>query len=321
VSKRQKFVLRRAGSALLIAFAAITFSFVLFRALPGDAVSNFSRVPNATPEMVEAIRHQLGIDRPVVVQYGLFLKSLAHGDLGLSYRDQQPVFGTLLQALRNTIPLFIVGAFIAITVGTLVGVTAGYWQGRARDRLMTGTAMLLYAMPIQWLALLLVVWLGRWFPTSGVSDPFLMDTGFWAVASDRLHHIALPAICVALMMFGPFALVARSSQLEALGEDHVLTARAKGYRNRRVVWREAFRSAMLPIVTLSALTLGFAVGGTVLIEGVFSWPGVGQATIRAVSGRDYPMLQGVFLFITLSVVAFNFLGDVLHAVLDPRVAE
>jgi ABC-type dipeptide/oligopeptide/nickel transport system permease component len=154
-----------------------------------------------------------------------------------------------------------------------------------------------------------------------VSDPFLMDTGFWPVAADRLHHIALPAICVALMMFGPFALVARSSQLEALGEDHVLTARAKGYSNRRVVWREAFRSAMLPIVTLSTLTLGFAVGGAVLIEGVFSWPGVGQATIRAVSSRDYPMLQAIFLFITLSVVAFNFLGDVLHAVLDPRVAE
>jgi ABC-type dipeptide/oligopeptide/nickel transport system permease component len=321
MSKRQKFIVRRAGSALLIAFLAISFSFVLFRALPGDAVSNFSRVPNASPEMVDALRHQLGIDKPLLVQYGLYLKNLADGNLGLSFRDQQPVLGTLLRAVRNSLPLLMLGTLIAIFVGTLVGVTAGYGQGTARDRLMTGLAMLLYSMPVQWLALLLVVGLSRWFPSSGVSDPFMLDTGFWPVAADRLHHIALPAVCVALMVFGPFALVARSSQLEALGEDHVLTARAKGYHNRRVVWREAFRSAMLPIITLSTLTLGFAIGGQVLVESVFSWPGVGLATLRAVGARDYPMLQGIFLFITLSVVAFNFLGDVLHSVLDPRVAE
>ena len=210
---------------------------------------------------------------------------------------------------------------VAILVGTLIGVTAAYRQGSARDRVITGAAMVVYSLPVQWVGLLLLVWLARWLPTSGMSDPYLFNAGFWATIQDRALHMVLPSTCVALMLFGSFALVVRSSQLEALGDDHVLTARAKGYRNRRIVWREAFRSAMLPLITLSTLTLGFVVGGTILVETVFSWPGVGLATVQAVSARDYPMLQGIFLIITVSVVGFNFLGDILHSVLDPRVAE
>ena len=217
--------------------------------------------------------------------------------------------------------MVLLGTVVAILVGTWIGVSAAYRQGGTRDRAITGAAMIIYALPVQWLGLLLLVWLARWLPTSGMSDPYLFDAGFVTTLADRLQHMLLPATCVALMLFGSFALVVRSSQLEALGEDHVLTARAKGYANRRIVWREAFRSAMLPLVTLSTLTLGWLIGGVLLVEAVFSWPGVGLATVQAVGARDYPMLQGIFLVITISVVGFNFLGDVLHAVLDPRVAE
>ena len=140
--------------------------------------------------------------------------------------------------------------------------------------------MVIYSLPVQWVGLLLLVWFAGWLPTSGMSDPYLFDAGFLETFVDRARHMILPATCVALMLFGSFALVVRSSQLEALGDDHVLTARAKGYRNRRVVWREAFRSAMLPLVTLSTLTLGWVIAGTILVESVFTWPGVGQATVR-----------------------------------------
>ena len=321
MSKRQRFVLRRAGSALVIAFIAVSFSFVLFRALPGDAVANMSRVPNFTEEAREALRAQFGIDRPLTTQYALYLEQLVRGNLGVSFQTQQPVLKEVWRAIRNTVPMVLLGTVVAILVGTWIGVSAAYRQGGARDRVITGAAMIIYALPVQWLGLLLLVWLARWLPTSGMSDPYLFDAGLLTTLGDRLEHMLLPATCVALMLFGSFALVVRSSQLEALAEDHVLTARAKGYANRRIVWREAFRSAMLPLVTLSTLTLGWLIGGVLLVEAVFSWPGVGLATVQAVSARDYPMLQGLFLVITISVVGFNFLGDVLHAVLDPRVAE
>jgi peptide/nickel transport system permease protein len=321
LSKRQRFILRRAGSALIIAFIAVSFSFVLFRALPGDAVSNMTRVPNVTEATREALRRQFGIDKPLTTQYALYLKQLARGNLGVSYQTQQPVSREVWRAVRNTVPMVLLGTVVAILVGTWIGVSAAYRQGGARDRVITGAAMIIYALPVQWLGLLLLVWLARWLPTSGMSDPYLFDADFLTTLADRLKHMLLPATCVALMLFGSFALVVRSSQLEALADDHVLTARAKGYRNRRVVWREGFRSAMLPLVTLSTLTLGWLIGGVLLVEAVFSWPGVGLATVQSVSARDYPMLQGLFLVITVSVVGFNFLGDVLHAVLDPRVAE
>ncbi len=305
----------------MIAFLAISFSFVLFRALPGDAVTNISRVPNMPPEAREAIRAEFGLDKPLSTQYVLYLKELVQGNLGLSFQTRQPVLGEVLERVRNTIPMVGVGAVVAILVGTLIGVSAAYRQGTVRDRAITGTAMVLYALPVQWLAILLLVAFAGVLPTSGMSDPYLVDPSFWTVLLDRLRHMVLPSAVVTLVIFGSFALVVRSSQLEALGEDHVLTARAKGYGNRRVIWRESFRSALLPLVTLSTLTLGWVIAGGILVETVFSWPGVGLATVQAVGGRDYPMLQGIFLFITLSVVAFNFLGDVLHAVLDPRVVE
>jgi ABC-type dipeptide/oligopeptide/nickel transport system permease component len=321
VSKRQRFILRRAGSALIIAFIAVSFSFVLFRALPGDAASNLSRVPNMTPEAQAAIRAQFGIDKPLGEQYVRYLGQLARGNLGVSFKNQQAVLDNVLHTVRNTVVMVGIGTVAAILIGTLIGVTAAYRQGGARDRVITGAAMVIYSLPVQWVGLLLLVWLAGYLPTAGMSDPYLFDAGLWETFVDRARHMLLPATCVALMLFGGFALVVRSSQLEALGEDYVLTARAKGYGNRRIVWREAFRSAMLPLVTLSTLTLGWVIGGTILVESVFSWPGVGLATVQAVSARDYPMLQGIFLFITLSVVGFNFLGDVLHAVIDPRVAE
>jgi ABC-type dipeptide/oligopeptide/nickel transport system permease component len=321
MSKRQKFILRRAGSAVVIAFITITFSFVLFRALPGDAASNLSRVPNMPKEAQAAIRAQFGIDKPLTTQYLLYLKALAHGQLGVSFQDQQPVLGSVLRTIRNTVVMVGIGTIAAILIGTLIGVTAAYRQGSARDRVITGAAMVIYSLPVQWVGLLLLVWFAGWLPTSGMSDPYLFDAGFLATFADRARHMILPSTCVALMLFGSFALVVRSSQLEALADDHVLTARAKGYRNRRVVWREAFRSAMLPLVTLSTLTLGWVIAGAILVESVFTWPGVGLATVQAVSARDYPMLQGIFLLVTISVVGFNFLGDVLHSVLDPRVAE
>lgn len=321
MSKRQRYMLRRAGVALVIAFVATTFSFVLFRALPGDSVTNMAQSPRMTAEAKSAIRREFGLEKPVLDQYVLYLNQLAHGNMGVSFSSNKAVTRVVFEAAKNTIPMAALGTLMGVVFGTLIGVAAAYRQGTALDRSLTGTSMVLYSMPVQWIGLLLIALLAGALPTTGMSNPYLYDAGFWTTLQDRLTHMLLPSTCVALLLFGSFALVVRSSQLEALSEDHVLTARAKGYGNRRVIWREAFRSAMLPLVSLSTLTLGFLIAGGILVETVFSWPGTGRLVVQSVGARDYPVLQGLFLVITLSVVFFNYLGDILHAVLDPRVAE
>lgn len=318
---RGRFILRRLAVAVGIALVAVVFNFVLFRALPGDAVSNLARVPSAGPQLQAELRRQFGLDDSLPKQFVLYVRELGHGNLGVSFEDQRPVSDKVRTAIGNTLPLVAIGTLLGIALGTVVGVLAAYWQGTWVDRFGTGSAMVLYAFPVQALSLLALVLLAGSLPTAGMRDPFLFDAGFWQTAVDRAEHLLLPASAIALSLFGQFALVVRASMIEVLGDDFVMTARAKGYAPRRVVWREGLRSALLPVVTLTALTLGFIVGGAVLVEAVFSWPGVGSATVTAVARRDYPMLQGLFLAVTLSVVFFTFLGDVLHALLDPRVSE
>src|SRR5207253_10668934 len=185
----------------------------------------------------------------------------------------------------------------------------------------TLSAMAFYSFPTQWLALMLIILLGGFFPVGGMTDEFLFNPTFFQHLKDLLIHMSLPAITVALTLYGEYTLVVRSAMLETLGEDYVLTARAKGLPQRTIVRNHALRNALLPIATLIALSLGYIVAGTILIEVVFSWPGIGRAVYDAVVNRDYPMLQGAFLLLTLSVVFFNFVADLLYFKLDPRISE
>jgi peptide/nickel transport system permease protein len=180
-------------------------------------------------------------------------------------------------------------------------------------------------MPTQWLGLLMVLFVAGavGLPTSGIENPtlnILGDASTWDVVVDRLKHMILPALTLGLVLYGDYALIVRSAMLETLGEDYVLTARAKGLRNWSIVWRHGFRNALLPIVTLIALSLGFIIGGSITIEYVFSYPGIGLLTVEAIDQRDWPVLQGIFLLLTLSVIAFNLIADLMYVKLDPRVA-
>ena len=174
-------------------------------------------------------------------------------------------------------------------------------------------------MPTHWLGLMLVILFSGTFPSGGMQDEFLIDPSWWEHQKDVLNHMFLPALTLGLVLFGQYTLIARSAMLETLGEDYILTARAKGLRPWSIVRKHALRNAMLPIVTLVALSLGYIVAGAILIETVFSWPGIGRATYDAVLARDYPMLQGAFLLLTISVVFFNLVADLLYVKLDPRI--
>jgi ABC-type dipeptide/oligopeptide/nickel transport system permease component len=315
------YVIKRVAFAVLTVFIAVTLNFVLFRLAPGSAVTNLSRVPHATPETREAIKRQFGLDKSKFQQYVIYLKQLAHGNLGISFANSQPVSDNVRTALINTIPMVWLGTIFAIVLGTLTGILAAWRRGTAAEGASVTTALAFYAMPTHWLGLMLVILFAGILPTGGMSDEFLINPSFWTHVKDLAAHITLPALTLGLVLYGEYTLIVRSAMLETLGEDYVLTARAKGLRSWAILRRHALRNAMLPITTLVALSLGYIVAGAILIETVFSWPGIGRAVYDAVLQRDYPMLQGAFLVLTVSVVFFNLLADLIYFKLDPRITE
>jgi ABC-type dipeptide/oligopeptide/nickel transport system permease component len=318
---RTDFLIKRAVFAVATVYVAITLNFLLFRVLPGDAVRNLSRVPHATEAVRQSLEEEFGLDKPLWQQYLIYLRELAHGNMGISFENQQPVTSNLGEALANTIPMVTLGTTVAILIGILTGVMSAWQRGTLLDHVSTNLAIAFYSFPTQWLALVLLIYLSAWFPSHGRSDPFLFNPSWWTHAKDVLVHMTLPALTLALTLYGEYTLIVRSAMLETLGEDYILTARAKGLRQRTIVTRHALRNAMLPTTTLIAISLGYIVAGEILIETVFSWPGIGNAVYEAVSSRDYPMLQGAFLVLTLSVVFFNFVADLLYFKLDPRITE
>lgn len=315
----RRYLLKRTVFALATIFIAISVNFLLFRVLPGSAVTRLSRVPNASPQLKESLERQFGLDKPLWQQYFIYLKQLAHGNLGISYSNQQPVFDNLMRALLNTLPLVATGTILAILIGTAAGVFAAVRRGSAADHATTGIAVIFYAFPTQFLGMMLLILLAGTLPSVGMSDPFLLEPTTWDRLVDFLRHLILPVLTLVLTLYAENLLIVRSAMLDTLGEDYILTARAKGLPRRRIVRDYAFRNALLPTVTQIALSLGGIVGGAILIEVIFSWPGIGRALYDAVLQRDYPMLQGGFLVITVAVVFFNYVADLLYATLDPRV--
>jgi len=320
--RRADYVIKRAFFALVTIFVAITLNFFLFRVLPGTAVTDLARVPHAGAQLRHALTVEFGLNKPKWEQYLIYLKELAHGNMGVSFLAQQPVSQLLLTDLKNTIPMVTVGTVISIIVGVCTGVLAAWRRGSVADHISTNAAIFAYAFPTQWLGLMLLVLLSGYLPSAGMTWPFLFSPEpFWQHLADVGQHMVLPALTLVLTAYGSYTLVVRTSVLETFGEDYVLTARAKGLPVRRIVWRHAVRNALLPMVTMIALDFGYIVGGALLIEVIFSWPGIGLAMYNAVTERDYPMLQGGFLILTISVIVLNFVSDLVYFRLDPRITE
>ncbi len=313
------YVVKRTAFALVTIFVAVSINFVLFRLAPGSAVSNLSRVPHATQELRQALTRQFGLDKSRGRQYVIYLQQLTHGNLGVSYENEQPVSKNLETAILNTLPMVALGTLFAIVVGTLTVVISAWRRSTPIEGATVTTALGFYSMPTHWLGLMLVILFTGVLPTGGMTNDFLINPSFWTHTKDVLSHMVLPSLTLGLVLFGEYTLIVRSAMLETLGEDYILTARAKGLRPWAIVRKHALRNALLPIVTLVALSLGYIVAGAILVETVFSWPGVGRAVYDAVLNRDYPMLQGAFLFLTISVVFFNLVADLLYYKLDPRI--
>ena len=308
--------------------------FFMVRAIPGDP-AQILLGQQASQQQVQALRTSMGLDEPVFVQYGLFLEGAVRGDLGDSITTGRPVVVELLERLPATFELTAFAMLIAILVGVPVGVISAVRQYSLVDKIASVIALTGISMPIFWLAMIMIVIFGvnlelLPFPgrlssetaISAITGLVLVDSlltlnfgGFW----DGLKHLIMPAVALGTIPMAVIMRMTRSSMLEVMAEDYVRTARAKGVVPWRVVFKHALRNAMLPTVTVIGLQAGLLMGGAIITETIFSWPGIGQIAYESVNGRDYAMIQGVVLYGATLFVLVNLLVDILYAVLDPRV--
>ena len=318
------FLARRIVQAILTILFIVLLNFILFRMMPGSPERILTRNPNISAEVKAQLREKWGLDRPLFPdQFVSFLSSTAQGDLGLSYKYRgQPVTEVLGSRVWPTIILFGLGEIIAIVAGMALGAYAGWRRGGAVDYVGNGLSLILYATPYFVLGMFLLVIFATslgWFPTNGMLTPGKQFASFPDQLLDFAHHLVLPLATVSLGLIGLYSILMRSSIIETLSEDYVQTARAKGLQEGRILRRHALPNALLPAVTLVAIQFGYVIAGAITAEVVFNWPGIGTLTVDALSARDYPVLQGIFLMLAVSVVLANLLADLLYGLLDPRV--
>ncbi len=331
---RGAYLVAKVGWALLTLALVITFNFVLFRILPGDPAKSIAHDPRVSPETVAALTARFGLDRPLFVdmdggnpfdsQFVAYLGRLAAGDLGVSYQFRdRPVVDMLGVGLVNTLWLILPANILAIVLGTIAGLIAAWRRGTTIDASALTIGLILWATPTFFMGIILLFLGAAWFdlPTAGKQTIGAEYASIWEAAADLGRHLLMPTLTFALVLLGEYLLIMRSSVIQIFSEDYILTARAKGLSTFRVIRDHALRNAMLPMVTLIAINLGFIVSGAIQIESVFSWPGLGALTVNAVRQRDYPVLQGAFLLLAVSVVLANLAAELLYGWLDPRVRE
>jgi peptide/nickel transport system permease protein len=319
------FFVRRLAQGALVAFGVVTVTFVLLQIAPGQPLAGLAESPYASPQVMEQMRRNFGLDQPVHVQYARYLANLARGDWGTSFAQHRPVLNALRDAIPNTVVLGLAALLLDFIIGIAVGVAQALRPHSALDRTLSVGSLVLYSVPVFWLGLMLLLLFGqvlRWLPVGGVVDPVVYASlGPFGRLLDRLQHLVLPALTLSLVGAGSTARYQRAAMLDALSQDFVRTARAAGLSERTVVLRYAMRNALLPTITLIGLSLPSLLSGAVLVETVFSWPGVGRLTVSAVLQRDYPMVAGAVLLAAFAVVAANAAADVAYRLVDPRTRE
>lgn len=320
---RRGYLARKVGLALMTIMVVVVIDFLLFRVLPGDPVrSVIGRNVRISIQTQLALREQFGLDKPIFPDQ--FLNTVgqwARGNLGISWSLRRPVTEVLLAKLGNTILLIGLGQVLSIVLGVALGLVAGWKRKTAVDMAALTFSLIAWATPTFWLGIILLAagstWLG--LPTGGILSPANVGRPLYTVIPDLVRHLVLPTLTLTILYLGEYMLIMRSSILEVLGEDYILTAKAKGMSHWQVLRRHALKNAMLPIVTLIAINLGFTVSGAIYIETVFSYDGLGRMFNTALIKQDYPLLQGAFLLLAVSVIIANLIADVLYTYLDPRV--
>ena len=328
------YVLRRAAGIVPVLLVLSLVIFLIIEAIPGDP-AQVMLGQHATPEALERMRHSLGLDRPFWVRYALFAGRLLKGDLGRSILSGRPILAEIAEKAPATLELSIFALLLAGVLGTLAGFISAWRQNRLFDYLSMFSSLVGVSIPIYWLGFMLIILFSLklgWLPTGGrlsaeisfhsPSGFLLLDSllaGNWTAFSDAAKHLVMPAICLATVPMAIIARMTRSSMLEALNQDYIRTARAKGVRTLRLLCVHAFKNAAIPVVTVIGLQFGYLMGGAILTETVFSWPGVGRWLLDGILGRDFPVIAGGTLFVAFFFVLANLVVDLLYILLDPRI--
>jgi ABC-type dipeptide/oligopeptide/nickel transport system permease component len=299
--------------AIPVLLGVVLVGFLLMQVVPSDPAL-VRAGPSATPDVIAAIRTDLGLDRPLYEQFALYLWRLVHGDLGVSIINNVSVTQELANTVGPTLELMFASLIWSIPIGLVLGTAGAYWRGKLIDRFITAFAVAGGSIPVFFLGLVLIWYVGfklQLLPFTGRGGPL------WT--AEGLKAIILPALTLGGVFIGPVARMTRTAVLDVLGVEHVRTARAKGLGEFAVVTRHALRNALIPVVTLIGLQIGFLLGGAVVTETVFSWPGVGRLAVGAILSADFPMAQGTIIVLSLGFIIINLAVDVLYAALDPRM--
>ena len=303
--------------------AVLAVNFVLIHAAPGDPATVIAgEMGGGDQAVIDSIKKAYGLDKPLPEQFITYLGKSVRGDLGVSYTYSRPVSSLIADRIGPTILLVLTSLVVAISVGTLLGVFASLKPKSFASAAVTIVSLVGLAMPVFWTGILLVILFGKvWpvMPIAGMYDVRNYGATGWAAAMDALHHLVLPALTLTLVYLAQYSRLARASMLEVLSSDYVRTARAKGLNEAVVVFKHALRNALMPIVTIAGLQFGNLISGAVLVETVFSWPGLGTLALDAILGRDYPTLLGVLTFSSLFVISANLLTDLSYRWIDPRL--
>ena len=321
-----KYTIKRLLLSVPLVLGIITATFFMSHLAPGDPMDMYlepRRQSQMDPQVIELLRKKYGLDQPVHVQYVTWVKNLAQGDFGESFRYRRPVKDLLVESIPYTLQLTFLAIILDALVGISLGIISAVKQYTKLDKAVTVGSLVVYAIPSFWLALMLImvfsVNLG-WFPTSQTRSMNYDDLTAMGRILDRMWHLVLPVSIMGLAGAAGTARYMRSRLLEVLNEDYIMAARARGFRERTVIVKHALRNALIPIVTIYGMSLPFLLGGATIIETIFAWPGMGRLTVGAVGGRDYPIIMATVMIAAILTVLGNLLADITYAAVDPRVS-
>lgn len=323
VRLNQRYVLQRIVIMIISIFIILSMLFFLFRQVPGGPVS--AMAPGSLPADVRArLIEQYGLNRPLSEQYIAYMVNFVQGDFGRSFYFGRPVRGVVADRLVNTVALMLPAILLSYTLGTYLGAHLGWIRGSRMERFEMVIVLLLRSTPVFWTGMVLLYIFGfelAWLPLGGMTSVSRDYSGLMDkfLSVDFAKHVILPVVSLSFYYTGLPLLLMRNNMLETLTEEYIQTARAKGLSDRRIMLRHAARNALLPVITAFAVAIGFTVGGQVLIETVFSWPGLGQEMVKSALRSDYPVAQATFLLLATMVILMNFIADLLYTYLDPRV--
>ena len=321
-SKIFKFVLKRLLQGIPIILAIVIINFFLLNMADGDAVDVLAgEAGSATPEYMAELRAKFGLDQPLPVQLMVYLKNVVMLDLGYSFRHDMPVSELIVDRFWPTALLMVSTILLAVGFGILLGLLAAMRLNTWKDAVITVFALITYATPLFWVGLMMIVVFSLnlgWFPTSGMENVAAFYEG-WDRVKDIVVHLVLPTITLSLFYLALYTRMMRASMLEQYGQDYVITARAKGLTERRITFVHVLRNALLPVVTMAGVQVGALIGGSVIVESVFAWPGLGMLAFESLFARDLNLLLGIFLLSSALVIVVNLIVDIIYSLLDPRI--